>query len=66
MKGIAPQDEPEAVDQRLDRMIEIAAVTGYTLDEVVMAIGRADQSSFMAVSDNPSLLPRYIQSSVRP
>lgn len=54
------------IDDRLDRMIEICDRTGYTLDAVVAAIGRADQSIFDAVSDNPSLLPRYIQSSVKP
>lgn len=54
------------LDSRLDRMIEIAEKTDRALDEVVRAIGRADQSTFDAVSDNPSLLPRYIQSSDRP
>lgn len=54
------------VDKRLDRMIELAEETGYTLDEVVEAVGRADQSTFRAVSDNPSLLPRYMKSSVSP
>ena len=54
------------VDSRLDRMIAICDETGATLDDVVRAIGREDQTIFDAVSDNPSLLPRYIQSSVRP
>jgi hypothetical protein len=54
------------VDSRLDRMIEICDETGLSLDAVVSAVGRADQSVFDAVSDNPSLLPRYIQSSVTP
>jgi len=54
------------VDRRLDRMIELAKTTGHSLDDIVRAIGRADQSIFDAVSDNPSLLPMYIQSSVIP
>lgn len=54
------------VDERLDRMIEIADETGYTLDEVVAAIGRADQRDFARVSGNASLLPLYIKSSVKP
>lgn len=54
------------VDQRLDRMIEIADLTGLTLDDVVKHIGRADQKTFRAFSDNPSSLPRYIASSVSP
>ena len=56
----------KAVDRRLDRMIEIAEETGETLDAVVAAIGRADYRSFRAVSDNPSTLPRYIASKVKP
>jgi hypothetical protein len=56
----------QTVDDRLDRMIEIANETGATLDDVVKAIGRADQSTFLAVSDNPSLLPRYMKSKVSP
>lgn len=56
----------QEIDQRLDRMIEIAEVTGETLDYVVRVIGRADQSTFDAVSDNPSRLPRYRKSSVSP
>jgi hypothetical protein len=54
------------VDRRLDRMIDIAEITGASLDDVVKAIGRKDQTVFDAVSDNPSLLPRYIKSSVSP
>ena len=54
------------VDERLDRMIELAEESEFTLDEIVRAIGRVDQSTFDAVSDNASLLPRYIQSSVNP
>lgn len=54
------------VDQRLDRMIEIADETGLTLDAVVAAIGRVDQKTFRAFSERPSSLPRYIASRVRP
>lgn len=54
------------VDRRLDRLIWLADETGYSLDEVVAAVGRADQSVFCAVLDNPSLLPRYMKSSVTP
>jgi hypothetical protein len=54
------------VNDRLDRMIEIADVTGLTLDQVVKAIGRIDQKAFLAFSDNPSSLPRYIASKVIP
>lgn len=61
------QDRIEtSVDDRLDRMIEICDETGATLDHVVRHIGRVSQSAFDAVSDNPSLLPRYIKSKVRP
>jgi len=51
---------------RLDRMIEIAETQGVTLDEVVAAIGRVDQRTFRAVSDNPSTLPRYMKSNESP
>lgn len=54
------------VDERLDRMIEICEETGLGLDQVVRAIGRADQNTFRKFSDNPSSLPRYIASSVSP
>jgi hypothetical protein len=54
------------VDARLDRMIEIAEEVGVSLDDVVRAIGRVPQIDFLKVSDNPSLLPLYIQSSVIP
>lgn len=54
------------VDDRLDRMIEIAEQTGLSLDEIVRAVGRADQKTFLAFSANPSNLPRYIASSVSP
>lgn len=56
----------KVVDLRLDRMIEIAQMLDVTLDLVVKTIGRADQSAFAAVSDNPDLLPKYIKSNVRP
>jgi pilus assembly protein TadC len=48
----------QRVDIRLDRMIEIADETGLTLDHVVKHMGRVDQTSFRAFSDNPSILPR--------
>ena len=54
------------VDARLDAMMAIADETGLTLDQVVAAIGRADQKTFKTFSDNPSYLPRYIASKVRP
>lgn len=46
------------IDKRLDRMIEIAVEQGLTLDHVVKIMGRCDQSTFRAFSDNPSSLPR--------
>lgn len=54
------------VDVRLDRMMEIAQDQDVTLDEVVRAIGRADQRIFDAVSERPSRLPRYMKSKVNP
>lgn len=54
------------IDRRLDRMIEIAESEGVPLDHVVQCIGRADQTTFDAVSANPSLLPRYTKSRVSP
>ena len=54
------------VDERLDRMIEVAEELDVPLDHVVAHMGRCDQTTFEAFSDNPSRLPRYIQSSVRP
>lgn len=56
----------EEIDRRLDRMIEIADEVDAPLDHVVKHLGRCDQRTFDAVSDNPSLLPRYMKSSVRP
>lgn len=54
------------VDDRLDRMIEIANEVGISLDSVVEQIGYCDQSTFDAFSDNPSLLPRKMKSSDKP
>ena len=54
------------VDRRLDRMIQISDLLGVPLDHVVKHIGRCDQSTFDAISDNPSLLPRYTKSKVTP
>lgn len=56
----------DPVDERLDRLIALADQTGYTLDALVQSIGRIDQRDFDAASDNPSLLPRYMKSSVTP
>lgn len=53
-------------DQRLDRMIEIADEIDARLDDVVRILGECDQSFFDEVSDNPSLLPRYMKSRSRP
>lgn len=58
--------ELKEVDQRLDRMIEIADELDVPLDHVVEHMGRVDQSTFDALSDNPSRLPRYTQSKVSP
>lgn len=55
-----------SVDDRLDRMIEIARETGLSLDAIVAVMGRADQRTFDAFSDNPSRLPIYTKSSVTP
>ena len=50
------------VDKRLDRMIEIADEIDVSLDEVVRLMGRCDQRTFLAYSDNPLLLPLNIKS----
>jgi len=63
MSGI---ENAKEIDARLDRMIEIADQTGYPLDHVVKHMGRCSHSDFEAFSDNPSRLPRYTKSSVRP
>lgn len=54
------------IDARLDRMIVLAEICGVSLDEIVAAIGRIDQSTFDRVSGNPSLLPRYMKSKEMP
>lgn len=46
------------IDKRLDRMIEIAESEGLTLDYVVNLLGRVDQRTFRAFSDNPASIPR--------
>lgn len=51
------------VDKRLDRMIEVANELDVPLDHVVKHMGRCDQSTFLTLSGNPSLLPRYMKSS---
>jgi len=56
----------ETIDQRLDRMIEVAEELNVPLDHVVRHMGRCDQRTFDALSDNPSRLPRYIKSKVTP
>lgn len=53
-------------DDKLDHMIRIAVETGSPLDHVVAQMRDLDQSEFLAVSDNPSRLPRYTKSSVKP
>jgi hypothetical protein len=47
-------------------MIQLADETGHSLDDVVRAIGRADQNIFREVSDNPSRLSLYMKSKVSP
>lgn len=54
------------IDQRLDRMIEIAKGHDLPLDHVVAHMGRCDQMTFEALSESPSRLPRYTKSSVKP
>jgi hypothetical protein len=54
------------IDARLDKMIEFADQTGVTLDEIIIRIGRISQRDFEKLSDNPSLLPRYMKSKVTP
>jgi len=60
------KERMKIVDKRLDRMIEIADELNVPLDHVVKYIGRCDQRAFEAVSDKPSLLPRYMKSNVTP
>ncbi len=59
-------DGTAEVDRRLDRMIAIAQDTGMPLDHIVKHMGRVDQTTFDALSDNPSRLPMYMKSSVNP
>jgi hypothetical protein len=56
----------DVADRRLDRMLEIADELDVPLDYVVKLMGRCSYKTFRAFSDNPSTLPRYIQSSVSP
>lgn len=56
----------QEIDRRLDRMIEIADELNVSLDHVVAHMGRCPQSTFDALSDNPSRLPRYTKSRSRP
>jgi len=56
----------QEIDRRLDRMIEIAEELDVPLDHVVRHMGRVDQRTFRKLSDNPSRLPRYTQSRVKP
>lgn len=58
--------EEKEIDRRLDRMIEIADELDVSLDHVVKHMGRCDQTTFRAFSDNPSLLPRYTKSRSTP
>jgi hypothetical protein len=54
------------IDGRLDRMIEIADALDVPLDHVVEHMGRVDQMTFDAFSDNPSRLPLYTKSRDNP
>lgn len=54
------------VDQRLSRMIEMAEELGVTLDDVVRSVGRADQRTFLALSEIASKRPRNMKSNVTP
>lgn len=54
------------VDDRLDRMIEIADQLNVPLDHVVKHMGRVDQRTFDDLSESPSRLPRYTKSSDTP
>lgn len=53
-------------DRRLDKMIQIADETDLPLDHIVNYMGRCSEATFKAFSDNPSLLPLYTKSKVRP
>ena len=54
------------IDDRLDRMIEIADELDVPLDHVVEYMGRCDHKTFLAFSDKPDLLPRYTKSRSKP
>ena len=54
------------IDDRLDRMIEIARDYDLSLDHVVSHMGRCTYREFLTLSANPSLLPRYTKSRVSP
>lgn len=54
------------IDIRLDRMIEISDELDVPLDHVIAHMGRCDQRTFAAFSDNQSRLPRYTKSKVSP
>ncbi len=56
----------KTIDKRLDRMLAVADELDVPLDHVVRHMGRCDQTTFEALSDNPSRLPRYTKSSVSP
>jgi hypothetical protein len=53
-------------DERLEKMIRLAEVTGQPLDLIVEKLRYLDHKTFVALSDNPSRLPRYMKSSVKP
>ena len=54
------------LDARLDDLVWLAEISGYSLDDVVEAVGKCPESEFRAVLESPSILPRYIKSNVRP
>ena len=56
----------QEIEGRLDRMIEIADTLDVPLDHVVKHMARCDQSTFKALADNPSRLPRYMKSRFSP
>ena len=58
--------EYSIVDERLDELIKLSERAGVSLDELVNCIGKVDQKTFNACCDKPSILPRYIASSVKP
>jgi len=56
----------KTLDKRLDALIVLADKTGHTLDDLVHWVGLLDQKAFDAVCETPSVLPRYMASSVKP